>query len=163
MKKSTLVLTLGAAFAANVHAGSAINGPMSFNPIAGSAYGMENDADIVTTPWVIPEGYTQSIISDKTHLDIYIGHDWPDMNTVNESGKHAGRYLYRTHEVRGSNSARVDGGSGGAVSVVDLKTGMVKEVVGRADWEALDGIVWAPPSSAVPKTWSASTAPCMWR
>ena len=150
MKKSTLALTLVAAFAANVHAGSAVNGPMSFNPIAGSAYGLENDADIATTPWVIPEGYVQSIVSDETDLDIYVANDWNDMNTVNETGKHAGRHMYRTHEVRGGaigndgNSARVDGGSGGAVSVVDLKTGIAKEVVGRADWEALDGIVWTP-------------------
>jgi hypothetical protein len=28
--------------------------------------------------------------------------------------------------------------------VVDLKTGIAKEVVGRADWEALDGILWTP-------------------
>lgn len=150
MKKSTLVLSLVAAFAANVHAGSTVNGPMSFNPIAASAYGMENDADIATTPWVIPEGYVQSIVSDESALDIYVAHDWNDMNTVNETGKHAGRYLYRTHEVRGGaigndgNSLRNDGGSGGAVSVVDLKTGIAKEVVGRADWEALDGIVWTP-------------------
>ena len=72
------------------------------------------------------------------------------MNTVNETGKYAGRYLYRTHEVRGGaigndgNSLRNDGGSGGAVSMVDLKTGIAREVVGRADWEALDGIVWTP-------------------
>jgi len=117
---------------------------MPFNPIASSAYGMENDAGIATTPWVIPRGYVQSIVSDERNLDIYLGNDWNDMNTVNETGKHAGRYLYRTHEVRGSNSARVDGGSGGAVSVVDLKTGLAREVVGRADWEALDGIVWTP-------------------
>ncbi len=76
--------------------------------------------------------------------------DWNDMNTVNETRMHAGRYLYRTHEVRGGaigtdgNSARNDGGSGGAVSVVDLKTGEALEVVGRADWEALDGLVWTP-------------------
>jgi hypothetical protein len=72
------------------------------------------------------------------------------MNTVNETGKHAGRYMYRTHEVRGGaigndgNSLRNDGSSGGAVSVIDLKTGVAKEVVGRTDWEALDGIVWTP-------------------
>jgi hypothetical protein len=150
MKISTLVLSLVAAFAANVHADSVVKGPMSFNPIAGSAYGMENDADIATTPYVIPEGYVQSIVSDETDLDIYVANDWPDMNTVNETGKHAGRYMYRTHEVRGGaigddgNSLRIDGGSGGAVSVVDLKTGVAKEVVGRADWEALDGIVWTP-------------------
>ena len=72
------------------------------------------------------------------------------MNTVNETKKHAGRYLYRTHEVRGGaigndgNSLRIDGRSGGAVSVVDLETGAAKEVASREDWEALDGIVWTP-------------------
>ncbi|MDP2056525.1 MAG: DUF839 domain-containing protein [Thiobacillus sp.] len=145
-----LALTLVAAFAANVHADSTVNGPMSFNPIAGSAYGLENDAGITTEPYVIPEGFVQSIVSDETDLNIYVANDWPDMNTVNETGKHAGRYMYRTHEVRGGaigidgNSARNHGGSGGAVSVVDLKTGVAREVVGRADWEALDGIVWTP-------------------
>ncbi len=150
MKQSTLVLTLAAAFAVHAHAGSVVDGPMSFNPIPGSAYGMENDADIATTPWVIPGGYVQSIVSDETSLDLYVANDWHDMNTVNETGKHAGRYMYRTHEVRGGaigndgNSARIDGGSGGAVTVVDLETGITKEVGGRADWEALDGIVWTP-------------------
>lgn len=56
----------------------------------------------------------------------------------------------RTHEVRPGaagtdlNSVRNDGGSGGSISVVDLKTGLAKELVARADWEALDGIVWTP-------------------
>ena len=150
MKYSTLALTLVAAFAAQAHAGSTVNGPMSFNPIAASAYGMDADPSIATEPWVIPEGYVQTIVSDETDLNIYVANDWHDMNTVNETGKHAGRYLYRTHEVRGGaigidgNSTRVDGGSGGAVSVVDLKSGKTTEVVGRADWEALDGIVWTP-------------------
>ena len=150
MKHSKLLLTLVAAFAAQAHAGSVVNGPMSFNPIAGSAYGMEADPGVATAPWVIPEGYVQTIVSDETDLDIYVANDWNDMNTVNETGKHAGRYLYRTHEVRGGaigddrNSLRVDGGSGGAVSVVDLKTGVAREVVGRTDWEALDGILWTP-------------------
>lgn len=129
-----------------------VNGPMGFNPIASSAY-LEESTDtgtLTNEPWVIPEGFTQSIVSDEYDLDIYLANDWHDMNTVNETGKHAGRYLYRTHEVRGGaigndgNSARIDGESGGAVSVVDLKTGEAKEVVGRADWEALDGIVWTP-------------------
>jgi len=97
-----------------------------------------------------PMGFKQRIISNENDLDIYVGNDWNDMNTVNETGKQAGRYLYRTHEVRPAsdrypaNDPRNDGGIGGAVSVVDLKTGMAKEVVGRADWEALDGIVWTP-------------------
>lgn len=150
MKLSMLVLALASAFAANVHADSTVNGPMAFNPIAASAYGLENNVDIATAPWVIPQGYTQSIVSDESNLNIYVGNDWNDMSTVNETGKHAGRYMYRTHEVRGGaigndgNSRRIDGGSGGAVSVVDLKTGVAKEVVGRTDWEALDGILWTP-------------------
>jgi hypothetical protein len=34
--------------------------------------------------------------------------------------------------------------NGGAVSVIDLKTGESKIIAQRADWEALDGIVWTP-------------------
>ena len=151
MQMSKLALALAAAFAAQAQADSTVvNGPMGFDPIAGSAYGMQNDADIATAPYVIPQGFTQSIVSDENDLNIYVANDWYDMNTVNETRKHAGRYLYRTMEVRPEsatdpdNSLRVDGGSGGAVSVVDLQTGEAKEVVGRADWEALDGIVWTP-------------------
>ena len=65
MKKSTLVLSLVAAFSAKVYADQIVNGSMSFKPIAASAYGMEHDADIATTPWVIPQGYVQSIVSDE--------------------------------------------------------------------------------------------------
>ena len=160
MNKSTLALALAAVFAASAQAAvfatnvkpdaTVVNGPMGFNPIAASAYGLESDPSIATAPWVIPQGFSQSIVSDESDLDIYVANDWNDMNTVNETRKHAGRYLYRTHEVRGGaigddgNSLRVDGGSGGAVSVVDLKTGEAKEVVGRSDWEALDGLVWTP-------------------
>jgi len=150
MKKSTLGLAFVAAFAANVHADSVVNGSMSFNPIAASAYGLEADPSIATTPWVIPDGYVQSIVSDEADLNIYVANDWHDMSTVNETGKHAGRYMYRTHEVRGGaigndgNSLRIDGGSGGAVSVVDLKNGISKEVVGRADWESGSGCAASP-------------------
>ncbi len=147
MKKTVLAAAL-AALSLNALA-EPTDGPMGFTPIAGSAYGLEGDANINTAPWVIPAGFVQSIVSDENSLNIYVGNDWNDMNTVNETGKLAGRYLYRTHEVRAKgddprNSLRNDGGSGGAVSVVDLKTGMAKEIVGRADWEALDGIVWTP-------------------
>lgn len=151
MKKSMLTVAMAAVFAAGAQADSTVvDGPMGFNPIAGSAYGHENDADVATTPWIIPEGFAQSVLSDESALNLYVASDWPDMNTVNETRLHAGRYLYRTHEVRGGaigndgNSLRVDGGSGGAVSVLDLKTGTATELVGRADWEALDGLVWTP-------------------
>jgi len=94
MKVSALALTLAAAFAVHAHAdATVVNGPMSFNPIAASAYGMDADPGIAATPWVIPEGYVQSIVSDETGLDIYVASDWHDMLTVNETGRHAGRYL----------------------------------------------------------------------
>lgn len=151
MKKSTIYFALAATFTTNAHSESfLVNGPMAFNPIAASAYGMQNDANVATSPWLIPEGYTQAIISDESNLNIYATNDWMDMNTVNESNIHAGRYLYRTHEVRGGaigndgNSLRIDGSSGGAVSVIDLKTGKTTEIATRTDWEALDGLVWTP-------------------
>ncbi|MDO9425193.1 MAG: DUF839 domain-containing protein [Methylobacter sp.] len=152
MKVTTTLLSLAisAIIPALAIADSEVQGPMAFDSISGSAYGQQDATDLNTTPWIIPEGYSQSIISDENDLNIYVGTDWNDMNTVNETQKHAGRYLYRTHEVRGGaigndgNSLRVDGNSGGAISVVDLKTGKAKEVVGRDDWEALDGIVWTP-------------------
>lgn len=151
--KTLLVLAISTIIPALAIADSddhVVNGSMAFDPIAGSAYGLQASPDIATTPWVIPEGFTQTIVSDEFDLNIYASNDWYDMNTVNETKKQSGRYLYRTHEVRGGaigndgNSLRVDGTSGGAVSVVDLKTGKAKEVVGRVDWEALDGIVWTP-------------------
>lgn len=151
MKTTLLAALVGAALSTTVMADNPVaEGPMGFTPIAGSAYGLENEASVATQPWVIPEGFEQRIVTDETHLNLYNANDWPDMNTVNESGGHAGRFLYRTHEVRPTsvtdpgNAARTDGGMGGAVSVVDLKTGAAKEVVTRSDWEALDGIRWTP-------------------
>jgi hypothetical protein len=142
MKRSALAFLI-AACVTQSQASDPVGAGMGFTPIAGSAYGMEHDARIATAPWVIPEGYVQSIVADENRLDVYVGSDWTDMNTVNESGPQAGRYLYRTHEVRGT-SLRVDGGSGGAVSVVDLQSGKARVLVGRTAWEALDGIVWTP-------------------
>jgi len=133
MKRSALILVLAVAGAAQAQSDSSMKGAMAFHPIAGSAYGRENDADIDTSPYLIPDGYTQTIVSDEATLNLYVGNDRPDMNTVNETGTRAGRYLYRTHEVLG-----------GAVSVVDLQTGVARKLFGRADWEALDGIVWTP-------------------
>lgn len=153
LNKKALAVAVAAMLSGAAYADSTmVNGPMGFDPIAASAYAqVTTDATILNDePWVIPSGFTQSIVSDESALNIYTANDWNDMNTVNETGKQAGRYLYSTHEVRpdsvtvAGNSARLDGGSGGAVSVVDLQTGEAKEVVGRADWEALDGIVWTP-------------------
>lgn len=110
-------------------------GPMGFEPIAGSAYDPAADLD---APWTVPAGYRQEIVADETALDIYPDQsDWHDMNTVNETGRRAGRYLYRTHEVRGTPG-------GGAISVVDLRTGKAAVIAQGADWTAVDGIHWTP-------------------
>lgn len=144
MNKSMLALPLCAAITTLVYAGEdVVNGPMKFTPLTASAYQQttSDQAILNTKPWVIPKGFTQSIISDESDLDIYPhSNDWNDMNTVNETGKYAGRYLYRTHEVRPGTEPF----TGGAVSVVDLKTGNAKILAQRTDWEALDGLVWTP-------------------
>lgn len=125
----------GSALADNNHH----EGPFKFKPIAESAY---NATWNPSAPWLIPEGFTQSVVSNEMDLNIYDGgrDDWNDMNTVNETGTMAGRYLYRTHEVRAGSQYT----EGGAVSVVDLKTGAARVIAQDANWTALDGIVWTP-------------------
>jgi secreted PhoX family phosphatase len=56
------------------------------------------------------------------------------MNTLNENGPQAGRFLYRTHEVS----------SNGAVTVFDRATGIVSLVDQQSHYERLDGIAWSP-------------------
>ncbi|WP_136709223.1 alkaline phosphatase PhoX [Agromyces sp. H66] len=114
-------------------AATAANGPIGFDPIDGTPYATATAA--WTEPFVIPTGFTQQLVADETVLDIYAGaDDLTDMNTVNETGPEAGRYLYRTHEV----------GSNGSLSVVDLKTGEAKVIAQDAGWRRLDGIRWTP-------------------
>ena len=55
-----------------------------------------------------PAGFTQTIVASEPDYG-----DVPDMNTLNETGPRAGRYLYQAHEL----------GSNGSVSVTDLLTG----------------------------------------
>lgn len=145
--KRILTAAVAAVISNAALASSTVKGPMAFDPIAGSAYATINDPNspvLSSAPWIIPHGYSQSTISDESNLNIYVGVDWPDMSIANETRRQAGRYLYRTHEVRPGTDARVDGGVGGAVSVIDLKTGETKELAARADWQALDGLVWTP-------------------
>ncbi|WP_299182436.1 alkaline phosphatase PhoX [uncultured Neptuniibacter sp.] len=131
---------------------SSNTGPFAFSPISGSAYDATHDQN---APWLIPNGFEQYLVSGEksdmwggTGLNIYAdGHDdWHDMNTVNENGPHAGRFLFRTHEVRNKPE-------GGAVSMVDLKTGQHIKLLQVADdpetenydgYNALDGIRWTP-------------------
>ncbi len=128
---ATLLVLSGSAVAED-----STTGPFGFTPIDSSA----NSADWnPSAPWKLPEGFTQRVVSNETVLNIYDEgrDDWNDMNTVNETGIQRGRYLYRTHEVRGE-------AEGGAVSVVDMKTGEAKILAQDLSWNAVDGIRWTP-------------------
>jgi uncharacterized protein len=106
---------------------SATAGQFRFTPLPTSAACGQN----VNQPFVLPAGYAQTIIAREVPG---VTADLWDMNTQNETGPEAGRFLYRTHEV----------GANGQVSVTDLETGVTTVVAQRADWERLDGIVWTP-------------------
>ncbi|MEW8027254.1 MAG: hypothetical protein AB2806_05885, partial [Candidatus Thiodiazotropha sp.] len=73
-----------------------------FKPLDESANSADWDR---ASPWKVPKGFRQWVVSDETDLNIYDGgrNDWHDMNTVNETGPEKGRYLYRTHELRSPN------------------------------------------------------------
>ncbi|MED4227867.1 hypothetical protein [Neobacillus cucumis] len=103
------------------------NGYFQFNPIASSTGATPGGNP--NQPLVLPEGFQQTIIASEPN---YGGNS--DMNTLNETGPEAGRYLYQTHEV----------GSNASVSVIDLKTNEVKTLAQRSDWGSMDGIVWTP-------------------
>lgn len=125
---TALGLSLGLAATAN-----AANGPMAFEPIEASAYTQLGAT--WAEPFLVPDGYSQRRVLDETGLDVYAGvDDLTDMNTTNETGRQAGRYLYRTHEV----------GSNGAVTVIDLDTGDAKVIAQDAGWRRLDGLRWTP-------------------
>lgn len=125
-----------------VFAAPTVSGPMAFEPIPGSSYGQLTNA--WTQPFIVPAGYDQEKVSDETDLNIYAGlDDLHDMNTVNETGKDAGRYLYRTHEVDDL----------GAVSVVDLWGQRPPRILAQegdpkfpqfVSGTSLDGIRWTP-------------------
>ena len=68
-------------------------------------------------PFVLPAGYTQTVFAREG--DGGTTDNW-DMNTLNETGPHAGRFLYRSHETAAN----------GQLSVTDLETG---EVLRRHD------------------------------
>ena len=75
-------------------------------------------------PFVLPPEYAQNIFASEPQFP-----DLPDMNTQNETGPDAGRYLYRTHET-GTNSA---------VTLTDLETDQTTTLAQRTDWERFDG------------------------
>ena len=108
--------------------GDFASGPFQFTPLATSAACTIPGGDPVK-PLVLPAGYDQLVLASEPAFA-----DVGDMNTQNENGRQAGRFVYRPHEV----------GSNGSVSVTDLETGITKTIAQRIDWEALDGSAWTP-------------------
>jgi hypothetical protein len=92
-RKSIPAIAVSAALATSgsmTLAENSTTGPFGFDPIDSSASSAGWDP---AAPWKIPAGFTQSVVSDETDLNIYDGgrDDWNDMNTVNETGRKAGR------------------------------------------------------------------------
>jgi len=145
LNKSLLVAAIAVAISGPAVADNKNN--FNFKPLEESANSADWD---VAAPWKLPKGYTQTVISDESDLNIYPEgrDDWHDMNVVNETGPQAGRFMYRTHEVRLGRGDDVVDAIGGTVSVVDLKTGETKIIAQEGGLEngytALDGIRWTP-------------------
>ena len=109
-----------------------------FEPVPSSSACTGEPSGKQAKPFVLPSGYGQQVVAEEGEggsTDLW------DMNTQNESGKDAGRYVYRTHEVGAGPAA---GGGGSQVTVTDLTTGQTKILAQRSDWERFDGIVWTP-------------------
>jgi len=138
MRTSVLIALLGFSVS-SAHADKGKTGHFKFKGLESSANAADWDA---SAPWKLPKGYTQTIVSDETDLNIYDDgrDDWHDMNVVNETGDMAGRFMYRTHELRLPASLP----EGGSISVVDLKTGETRLLAQDPSWNALDGIRWTP-------------------
>jgi hypothetical protein len=112
-------------------ASAAVGGSgFQFTPLSSSYTCTVAGGDPVN-PVALPAGFAQSIIASEPQFA-----DAIDMNTQNETGPDAGRYLYRPSE-----------GSVGEVTVTDLwnlGASSTKRFAFRADWESMDPIVWTP-------------------
>jgi len=108
-------------------------GQFQFDPLPASAACVLGGAGAFPNeqPFLLPAGYTQTVIAREG--DGGSADQW-DMNTLNESGSHAGRFLYRTHETL----------ENGMVSVTDLVTGFTRVLAQHDHWNRMDGIVWTP-------------------
>ncbi len=108
-------------------------GPFQFSPLPSSAACVVGGAGTFPAeqPFLLPAGFVQTVVAregDGGTID-----NW-DMHTLNETGPHAGRFLYHSHEVL----------TNGMISVTDLKTGETRVLAQRFYWERLDGLVWTP-------------------
>ena len=136
MKRRSLAVGSLCAFIGSVVCGvqSLLAGtPLEFTPLTASAPCVAGGtgSDPNEQPFVLPAGFTQTVLAREG--DGGTTDNW-DMNTLNETGPQAGRFLYRTHETL----------TNGQLSVTDLETGLTSVLVDRADWNRMDGIVWTP-------------------
>lgn len=128
---SAIAIATSVAFAQSDR--SPVRGPFQFDPLPSSAACFPGGLGTFPNeqPFIVPAGFVQTVVAregDGGSTD-----NW-DMNTVNETGAHAGRFLYRTHETP----------QAGQVTVTDLETGVTRVLAQRPDWNRLDGIVWTP-------------------
>jgi hypothetical protein len=123
------------AFAAGIDAqrDSPTSGPFQFTPLPSSAACGPGGAGTFPNeqPFLLPPGYVQTVVAREG--DGGTSDQW-DMHTLNETGPHAGRFLYHSHETLVN----------GMISVTDLETGQTRVLAQRPYWERLDGIVWTP-------------------
>ncbi|MCA9820688.1 MAG: DUF839 domain-containing protein [Nitrosarchaeum sp.] len=116
-----------------------------FTSIAESAVcATVSDPYDTNAPWVLPEGYTQTVIANEFEAGV---NDLLDMNQQNQKNidyptvlssddKKAskGQLLYTATEV----------GINGQVTVTDLETGEVAILAQESYWNRLDGVKWTP-------------------
>ncbi len=126
---AAITLLTPAAAAPQAGDSTAGSGAFQFEPLPSSAPCTEGGNG--RQPFALPPGYQQTVIAqegDGGTRDLW------DMNTLNETGPRARKFLYRTHETR----------SYSQVSVTNLETGVTRVLSERPDWERFDGIVWTP-------------------
>jgi uncharacterized protein len=122
-----------AATAATAEHGNGRRNAFQFTPLPTSAACVPGGVGTFPNeqPFLLPAGFDQEVIArqgDGGSTD-----NW-DMNVMNETGRAAGRFLFRTHEVV----------ENGQVTVTDLSNNTTRVLAQRADWNRLDGIVWTP-------------------
>lgn len=127
-----VAVCFGALLAASARTGgSAVRNAFDFEPLPASAACVPGGAGTFPNeePFILPAGFIQTVVAregDGGSIERF------DMLTLNETGPHAGRYLYRSHETL----------EDGQVTVTDLATGVTSVLAERPDWNRLDGLVW---------------------
>jgi uncharacterized protein len=113
--------------------GGVTSGSFQFTPLAASAHCVAGGAGSFPNeqPFLLPAGFEQTVIARQG--DGGTADNW-DMHVVNENGRHAGEFLYHSHETT----------ENGMISVTDLRTGQTRVLAQRAYWNRLDGLAWTP-------------------